>query len=117
MSEEDAEFYRIYWLQELIAWGLHNGMSKRELMEDYYPDEILTIRKMVEMHKARDYLVLLSIADNSNTKDPNALRDRLRSMCGAGVSNKAYYHKTKLNTSQFERLKQEMAKAHSAKRG
>ncbi len=31
------------WLQRLIATGLKIGISKRELMEDYYPDELSLI--------------------------------------------------------------------------
>ena len=31
------------WLQGLIAAGLKIGISKRELLEDYYPDELALV--------------------------------------------------------------------------
>jgi hypothetical protein len=117
MSPEDQEFYVTYWLQELIAWGIHNGISKRSMMNDYYPEEILAIRKMVEMHKARDAMVLLSIVNNPHTKDPRALHDSLARMCGPGIADGAYWSKTKLNKSQFEQLRSAMSRSQAARRG
>ena len=118
MSQEDKEFYEVYWLQELIAWGLRNGISKESMLNEYYPEEILTIRKMVEMHKARDMLVLLNIAVNPHVQDPSAFRDSLARLCGPGIANKgAYWSKTKLNEGQFEQLKAALDRSRNAKRG
>lgn len=118
MSQEDKSFYETYWLQELIAWGIRNGISKHSMLNEYYPEEILSIRKMVEMHKARDMLVLLNIVTNPHVNDPSALRDSLARMCGPGIANKgAYWSKTKLNESQFEQLKSALSRSRSAKRG
>ena len=33
------------WLQRLIAQGLMMGISKRELLADYYPDELAAVLK------------------------------------------------------------------------
>jgi hypothetical protein len=118
MDPEDVRFYHENWLQELIAWGLSHGISKSELLDTYYPDEILLIRKFAEMHRARDMMVLLNIVHNPHSEDPQALRDRLGSMCGPGIcSSNQYWKKTKLNETQFEQLRNAMSEARSHKRG
>lgn len=118
MDPEDASFYRVNWLQELIAWGLVHGISKSEMLDAYYPDEILMIRKFVEMHKARNMMVLLNIIHNPHTEDPSILRDKLGAMCGPGIHKSTqYWNKTKLNEAQFGQLRDAMAKASASKRG
>ena len=39
----DAGERKKNWLQRLIAQGLMMGISKRELLCDYYPDELATV--------------------------------------------------------------------------
>lgn len=41
-----------YWLQDIIVAGLEIGISKKELLEDYYFDEISIIfDRYNKMHK------------------------------------------------------------------
>lgn len=88
------------------------------MLDNYYPDEILTIRKFVEMHKARDLVMLLNVVNNPHVQDPLPFRESLISMCGPGIANNrtgstvssgVYWTKTELNVSQFEQLKQAMS--------
>ena len=51
MDADDAR----RWLQHLIVCALHMGIGKRELMEAYYPDEIVEILRIyARMHGEKE---------------------------------------------------------------
>lgn len=80
------------------------GWSKKDILEQIYPDEAVKLAKLIQERQSQNYLALLAIAHNPHSKNPKKLwRILEKGMIDKKLDNQ-------LDIKGLERLKKKLNK-------
>ena len=119
VRQDEEEESTETWLQEIIAWFGARGIPKRELLEHYYPDEIIDIMQSDRRQKGADYQMLFRIrmAPHLEEGDRRRLEEDINNMVTGQKEGRYSFLDEKANRQALSGLKQELRKRKEKRTG
>lgn len=94
------------WLYEIIhRLATHYGWSKREILEEVYPDEVHYYLQHIQRDDVHERLMQLSVAHNPHSKDPNHLVSVLNQQLEQR-EDKGYLYQERMSRDDEQALKE-----------
>ena len=99
------------WLQEVITWFGERGISKQQVLDEYYPDEIQLITAAANRQKGNEYYMQYRIANSPgmNRDERQSLLNDIRYMANP-KQGLAFLREEKMDRSGLRLLKSELAR-------